>query len=85
MKQLERAFEHLVYLYANGRTPEYASDAELTKVFRLVDAQSLSNNPSHHGKLVMQERRRGCKQPFNHWGFLTDKRKKEASNTDERA
>ena len=75
MQKLNKAYNVLLTLLANRQTPEYGvlRDGELYSVFRLKDAYSLSQNPEHQGKYVMQERRRGCREPFNHWGFLVDK------------
>lgn len=75
MKKLNEAYNALLKMLANRQTLEYGTlrNGELYSVFRLKDAFSISQNPAHQGKYVMQERRRGCREPFNHWGFMVDK------------
>lgn len=41
-----------------------------TSRWQLVDGYEVSGyNPTHKGKLVLQEKRKGCRTPFRHWGF----------------
>lgn len=35
----------------------------------LEDGEQLSGMVEHRGKLVLHEKRKGSKYPFNHWGF----------------
>lgn len=37
--------------------------------WRLVEGMEVSGISDHQGKLVLQEKRPGCKSPFHHWGF----------------
>lgn len=67
---LGTAYDHLVKQMTHGLPLEFGVN---NSVFRFKDAFALSGNPQHQGKYVMQERRRGCRLPFNHWGFMVDK------------
>lgn len=75
MQKLDEAYNALLRLLASKHIPEYGvmRNGQLYSVFRFKDAYSISQNPDHQGKYVMQERRRGCREPFNHWGFMADK------------
>ena len=73
MEKLEKAFRYLAEVALPNRLPlEYGQTVggKLTSTFRLKDAHALSANPEHQGWYVMQEKRTGCKEPFNHWGFM---------------
>lgn len=38
--------------------------------WQLIDGEELSGMVEHRGKLILQEKRQGCRTPFNHWGYF---------------